>query len=98
MAVVEEPAQSTWFETVLTVGVGLTVMVNVIAGPGQPPPLALTLIVAVMGAFVEFVAVYAPMFPVPLVPKPTSAVLVQLNVVLPTALEKLIAGADAALQ
>ena len=41
----------------LTVGVGLTVTVNVVAGPVHPFAVAVTLTVAVTGEFVELVAV-----------------------------------------
>ena len=68
-----------------TVGLGLTVTVNVLAGPVHPLMVAVTLIVAMIGAFVLLVAVYVGILPVPLaVGKPkTLRVLVQLNVGVP---------------
>jgi hypothetical protein len=65
-------------ETLETTGVGLTVTVKVVADPVHPFAVAVTLTVAVTGELVVFLAVYANIFPVPLSPKPTSKVLVQL--------------------
>ena len=66
----------------------------------HPLIVAVTLTVAVTGLLVLLVAVNADMFPVPLVPKPTSAVLVQLKVAVPPVVGvlKLIAAPDAPLQ
>ena len=58
-----------------TVGVGLTVIVNVCGEPAQPFADGVTLIVAVTGALEVFVAVNAAMFPVPLAAKPIEVVL-----------------------
>ena len=57
---------------------GLTVMVNVIAVPKQPFSDGVTVTVAVNGAKLLFAAVNAPIFPVPLRPKPTFTELLQL--------------------
>ena len=85
-AVVFALLQTTWLTTAFTVGVGLTVMVNVIDGPVQViPPLVkvgVTVIIATTGTVVGFVAVNAGMLPVPDAPKPILGVLfVQLNTV-----------------
>ena len=78
--------------TAATTGVGLTVIVNVIDGPLQPLATGVTVIVAVTGALVVFVAVKAAILPVPDAARPMLVLLfVQLNVVPPTAPVKLIA-------
>jgi hypothetical protein len=68
-AVVLAPAHSVWLATAPTVGVGFTVMVNVIGVPVQVvPPLVyvgVTVIVATTGAVVAFVAVKLGILPVP---------------------------------
>ena len=53
------------------VALGFTVTVNVDAAPVHPFAEGVTAIVAVIGDVPALFAVYAPMFPVPLVPKPT---------------------------
>ena len=80
------------------VGIGFTVMVNVVAAPVHPFAVAVTDMVATTGALVELLAVNAPMLPVPLVPKPTFALLVQAKVAPATLLAKLIAAPAAVLQ
>jgi len=73
----------------LTVGVGFTVIVNVTGVPVQVSPpllkLGVIVIVAVTGAVPVFVAVKAPILPVPLAPSPMLVLLlVQLYTVLVT--------------
>lgn len=84
-AAVVAPLQRTWLAITFTAGVGLTVMVNVRTGPVQvTPPLvneAVTVMVAVTGTVVAFVAVKLAIFPVPLAARPMDMVLfVQLYV------------------
>ena len=55
---------------VITV-LGFTVTVNVDGVPVHPFAIGVTVIVAVIGDVPVLVAVYAGMFPMPLVPKPT---------------------------
>jgi hypothetical protein len=75
-AVVEEPAQTVWLEIAVTVGVGFTVIVNVVAGElVQPLLVPVTEIVAVTGADPVFTAVKAGILPVPEAAKPTDVVL-----------------------
>jgi hypothetical protein len=61
-------------ETVFTVGVGLTVIVNVFAGPEQETPklvkVGVTVMVAVTGDVPVLTAANAAILPVPLVPRP----------------------------
>jgi hypothetical protein len=64
----------------VTAGIGFTVTVNVLAEPVHPFAVAVTDMVATRGAPVELLAVNAAISPVPLVPNPTSALLVQANV------------------
>ena len=72
-------------------GVGLTVMVNVWAAPGQPAADGVTVIVAVTGVLVKLMAVNAGIFPLPEAAKPIDVLLfVQLKVLPPTAPEKVI--------
>ena len=80
------PTQSVWFTCVAIIGVGLTLMVNVIGVPWQPLARGVTVIVAMTGELVAFVAVKAPILPVPLAARPILVLLfVQLNVVPATA-------------
>ena len=63
---VATPEQKVWVEgEAETVGVGLTVIINVCAAPVQPLADGVTVIVAVIGALVAFVAVNDPILPVP---------------------------------
>ena len=65
-----------------TVGVGFTVIVNVVDVPGQPLAEVLIVMVAVIGALVLLIAENDPMLPVPEAARPIDGVLfVQLNVV-----------------
>ena len=72
------PGQTDWLAGWLTVGVGLTVIVNVVVAPVQVvPPLVkvgVTTIVPVIGAMPAFVDV-KDMLPVPLAPKPMAVLL-----------------------
>ena len=64
------------------VGVGFTVIVKFCGVPVQPFKVGVTVMVAVTGEAVAFVAVNTAMFPVPLAPSPIDVVLfVQLKVV-----------------
>jgi hypothetical protein len=71
---------------------GLTVTVNVVTGPVHPLAVGVTDTVVVIGEVVLLVAVNAGMFPEPLVPKPTFALLVHVKFVPVTLLPKLIAA------
>jgi hypothetical protein len=78
-AVVGEALHTTWLATAVTVAVGFTVYVYVRGVPTQlTPPLVnvgVTVIVAVTGAVVVFVAVKLGIFPVPNAASPILAVL-----------------------
>ena len=68
-----------WSADLVTVGVGLTVIVNETEVPVQPLAVGVTVIVPVIGAVVVLVAVNGLIFPLPLAPKPIAVlVLVQL--------------------
>lgn len=79
-------------KALLNTGMGFTVTVNVLTGPVHPLAVGVTVTVAVTGEVPLFVAVNAGIFPDPLVPKPTFALLVQLKVVPVTLLPKLMAA------
>ena len=103
IAVVVAPLHSVWLATAFTVGVGLTVIVNVIGAPVQVTPpfvnVGVTVIVATCGVVPGFVAVKLAMLPVPLAARPMLVLLfVQLNVVPATAPAKVIAVVVAPLQ
>ena len=73
---------TTWFGTGFTTGVGFTVMVNVIVGPGQPLAIGVTVIVATTGALVVLVAMKLGISPLPAGASPIDGVsLVQLYTV-----------------
>jgi len=82
----------------LTVAVGLTVTGNVDAVPIHPFAVGVTVIVAVIGDVPVLLAIYAAIFPVPLVPKPTLIDDVHEKVVPLTGPLKLIAVPEAPLQ
>jgi hypothetical protein len=68
------------FAGFVTVGVGFTVMVNVLVGPVQKfvpdnKYLGVTVMVAIIGALVLFVAVKEVIFPVPFAARPIVGVL-----------------------
>ena len=83
IAVVVPPSQSAWLAIAFTVGVGLTVIVNVIAVPVQPlAVVGVTVIVAVIGAAVLLVAVKLGILPWPVAASPMAVLLLaQLNIV-----------------
>ena len=70
---------TTWLAIAFTVIVGFTVMVNVVGVPTQLTPalvnVRVTVIVAVIGAFVLFVAAKLGKVPVPLAASPMLVVL-----------------------
>ena len=70
MAVDEEPLHNVWLLTVLTVGVGLTVIVKLVDVPAQLRLVGVTVMVAVTGALVLLVAVNEAMSPEPLAARP----------------------------
>jgi hypothetical protein len=74
------------------------VTVKVLTVPVHPFAVAVTDTVAATGALVKLEAVNAGISPVPLVPKPTFALLVQANVAPGMLLAKLIAAPAAVLQ
>jgi hypothetical protein len=74
--VMASPEQIVWdAEETLTVGVGFTVMVNVLATPVHPFNEGVTVMVAVTGVFPVLTAANAAMFPVPLAARPIEVVL-----------------------
>lgn len=80
------PLQSTWLATAATVGVGLTVMVNVLDVPVQPFADGVTVIVATTGVVPVFTAVKLAISPLPEAAKPIEVLsFVQLYNVPPTA-------------
>lgn len=103
-AVVVLSLHSSWLPTAATLGVGLTVMVNVMAAPVQdtdpPVKVGVTVMVAVMAAPVALVAVNAGMLvPLPLAAKPIAVLLlVQLYTVPATEPVRLIGPAVKPLQ
>jgi hypothetical protein len=75
------------------VGCGLTVIVNVLGGPGQVPRVGVMVMVEVIGDAVALVAVKAGNPPVPLPPSPIAVLeLVQLNVAPAGVLAKVLAA------
>jgi hypothetical protein len=85
--------------TGLTLEVGYTVIVNDNGVPVHPFALGVTVIVAMTGALLEFVAVKEGIFPFPLAASPIAGLLfVQAKVVPATGLPKLIAAVVAPLQ
>ena len=57
-----------------TLGVGLTVIVNVFTSPSQWFFVGVTVIVATIGVAPALIAVNAAIFPVPLAPRPIDGV------------------------
>ena len=78
--------------------VGFTAIVNVAGVPAQPFAVGVTVIVEVIGDVPALVAVYAGIFPVPLVPKPTFIDDVHEKLVPVTGPVKLIDAPEAPLQ
>lgn len=74
MIEVVAPLQTITLEGAVTIGVGFTVIVNVFEDPIQVTPLivlvGVTVIVAVIGAFEEFVAVKTGILPIPVAGRP----------------------------
>ena len=71
-----------WLETLLTEGVGLTIIVNVVGVPEQPFATGVTVMVAVTALTPALIAVNAAILPVPIATKPMlGVVFVQLYVV-----------------
>ena len=64
-----------WLETKLIVGVGLTMIENVLAIPLHVLDTGVTVIKEEMGRLEELVVVKAPIFPVPAVGKPIKLLL-----------------------
>ena len=64
------PPHVVMFDGTVTVGVGLTVIEYAVAVPAQVFAVGVTVIVEVIGAFVEFVPVNDPIFPEPLAANP----------------------------
>jgi hypothetical protein len=80
-----------------TVAVGFTVTLNVDGIPVHPFAVGITVIVAVIGEVVAFVAVNEGIFPAPLAARPIAVLLfVQVNVVPLTGPDKLVIGATPA--
>ena len=102
IAVVAVPLHNDWLATVFTVGIGFTVMVNVLGVPAQVEPLTktgVTVMVAVIAALVLFVPMKEGMLPVPLAPRPIAVLLfVQLNTVPGTVVVKFTAPVGEPLQ
>ena len=67
------PAHTVWFATGFTVGIGFTVIVNVIGVPGQVMVLlkfGITVMVATCGTLVALVATKLAILPAPLAARP----------------------------
>ena len=71
-ASVNVPLHPVWLPGLSTVGVGLTIMVKEVEAPVQPTD-GVTVIVALIGAVVELVAVNEAILPVPMAGKPIAA-------------------------
>lgn len=79
-----------------TIGLGLTVIVKVVAGPTQPLNVGTTEIVLVIGALVALAAVKVGKLPEPLAPSPMAVLLlVHVNVAPAGVLLKAVAGTAA---
>lgn len=88
-----------WLETTATVGVGLTVIVNVTGAPVQPLADGVTVMFAVTGASEAFTAVKAAISPVPFAARPMDGVLFTQLKTTPVGVPlKVIAVVDAPLQ
>ena len=80
IADVRVPLHNTWFTGCETSAEGLTVIVNVLAGPGQPLAIAVTVTVAVISVFVLLIAVNGMISPEPVAANPIAVLsLIQLN-------------------
>lgn len=74
IAAVNAPLHTAWFEGAVTVGVGLTVIVNDVVDPLHEPNEGVTTIVAVTGAAPVLIAANAAMLPVPVGASPIDGV------------------------
>ena len=82
ITVVGDPLHSTWPATGFTIGVGFTVIVNVIGVPTQPFAVGVTVMVATSGPLVVLVVTNGCISPVPLAARPMAVLLlVQVNTV-----------------
>lgn len=72
---VGDPLHTNWPATGFTIGVGFTVIVNVIGVPTQPAALGVTVIVAVIGPLVALVVTNGMISPVPLAANPMPVLL-----------------------
>lgn len=76
ISAVGDPLHNTWLATGLTIGLGLTVIVNVMGVPAQPPaPTGVTVMVATSGPLVVLVVTKGCMSPVPLAARPMAVLL-----------------------
>lgn len=99
ITLVAEPLHKVWSAGIITSGVGFTLIVKVIDGPGQPPAVGVTVIVAITGTLVVLIAVKDGIFPLPLAVKPIDVLsLVQVKFVAPNVPVKFIALVVAPLQ
>jgi hypothetical protein len=94
LAAIDVPPQTGGkFDKALTVGFGFTEMVYVLATPGQPLAVGVTVIVATILAAVALVATKLGVFPVPEAPNPIAVLLfVHAKVAPVVKLVKLLAG------
>lgn len=98
IAEVEAPLHTIWLPGFVTEAVGLTIIVKIIGVPVQPLADGVTVNVAITGAEPVLIAVNEVISPVPVAESPIPGVLlVQLNIVPPTAPVKLIAVVTAPL-
>ena len=74
-ALLAAPLHKAWLAGCITSGVGLTVIVKFCEAPGHPFANGETVIVAVTGALVKFVAVNAGILPLPLAARPMEVLL-----------------------
>ncbi len=75
IAATDAPLHAVTSKGRVTVGVGLTFMVNVLEAPLQPVAVGVTVMVASTDALPVFTAVKADISPVPLAPNPMEVVL-----------------------
>jgi hypothetical protein len=69
------PLQTVWFAGSKTIGVGFTVIANVLDGPTHPLKVGVTVMVAVTGTDPVFAALNAGILPVPEATKPIDVLL-----------------------
>ena len=80
IVVIAEPEHIVCEEGVATaLGIGLTMIVAVVVGPGQPLAVGVTVKVTVTAAFVVLVKTAAGTLPVPLAGRPVTATLLSLT-------------------